>query len=158
MNRLHSLFWGGAALAIAFGAGQAHAGITCNLSDTQGNNLTYSFAKGGHGYTNEVSVKRNGVVISNGGPSWARSVGRLPMTLSQGGWTITYEGDSTHGRDRAWLAHGSRTLATGQCEPDYSIDDGSAPIEATAPTPAPSTPVAASDDPAPGTLSTYLGL
>jgi hypothetical protein len=146
----------GAALACVL-ATPAFAGITCNLTDNQGNNLTYSFAKGGHGYTNEVSVTRNGAVISNGGPSWARSVGRLPMTLSQGGWTITYEGDSAHGRIRAWLAHGSSTVATGQCEPDYSIDGGSAPIEATTPTPAPSAPVASNDGPAPGTLSIYLG-
>jgi hypothetical protein len=44
----------------------AHAGMTCNLIDTKGNALQYSFARGGHDYTNEIVVRRNGTTISNG--------------------------------------------------------------------------------------------
>jgi hypothetical protein len=35
-----------AALAVALGVGQAHAGITCNLNDQHGNALQYSFTRG----------------------------------------------------------------------------------------------------------------
>src|SRR4029077_13873877 len=71
----------------------AHAGMSCNLTDQRGNVLQYSFAHGGHGYTNEIVVKRNGTVISNGGPMWARSFNRAQrtMTLEQAGWSIVYE-------------------------------------------------------------------
>jgi hypothetical protein len=51
------LFIGTAVVALA---APAHAGITCNLTDQRGNTLQYSFAHGGHGYTNEVVVRRNG--------------------------------------------------------------------------------------------------
>ena len=71
----------------------ASAGITCNLTDQRGNALQYSFARGGHGYTNETVVKRNGVILSNGGPMWTRSSNSAErtMTLQQGDWSLVYE-------------------------------------------------------------------
>jgi hypothetical protein len=43
------------------------AGITCNLTDQRSNVLQYSFTRGGHGYTNEVAMRRNRGTVSNGG-------------------------------------------------------------------------------------------
>jgi len=146
-----------------FAATAANAGITCNLTDNGGNTLTYLFAKGWHGGTTEIAVRRNGQTVSNGGPAWTRTTDRASgaMTLSQDGWSIVYQGDSAHNRDRAALYHGGNLIATGVCDPDYSIDSPQAPVEASAPRqplPIPDAPVASSSGAAPGSLSTYLGM
>jgi hypothetical protein len=108
----------------------AFAGITCNLTDQRGNALTYSFTRGGHGYTNEIVVRRNGETISNGGPMWTRTFDRArrTLTLQQGDWSIVYDSDTGH--DRAALFHNANVAANGVCDPDYAVD---APVVATAP-------------------------
>jgi predicted aspartyl protease len=136
MNRLHSLFCG-AAVAVAFGAGQADAAITCNLTDRQGHALQYSFTRGGDGYVNEIVVKRNGAVVSNGGPMWTRvsNKAQQSMTLRQGDWSIAYPWDSTRGASA--LRHNNNLVATGVCYADYSVDAPAPSIEASAPALAP---------------------
>jgi clan AA aspartic protease (TIGR02281 family) len=129
------------AMAGAFcaAAPSAHAGIICNLTDQRSNVLQYSFTRGGHGYTNEVAVRRNGATISNGGPTWSRTFDRAhrKLVLQQGDWFIVYDSDTGH--DQAELFHGNNSVATGVCDPDYSVDNPSAPtIEASTPPPAPS--------------------
>jgi hypothetical protein len=135
MNRLHSLLCG-AAVAVAFGAGQAHAAITCNLTDRQGHALQYSFTRGGDGYVNEIVVKRNGAVVSNGGPMWTRvsNNAQQSMTLRQGDWSIAYPWDSTKGASA--LRHNNNLVATGICYADYSVD-APAPAPTYTPPPAP---------------------
>jgi hypothetical protein len=145
----------------AFVATAANARITCNLTDQQGNALTYSFAHGWHGGTTEIVVKRNGAVVSNGGPTWNRTWDRPAhkLVLQQDGWSIVYDSDTGH--DQAELFHGRNSVATGVCDPDYSIDSPQAPVEASAPQqplPNPDAPVASSSGAAPGSLSTYLGM
>ena len=72
----------------------AFAGITCSLNDERGNTLTYSFTHGGHGYTNETVVRRNGEMISNGGPMWTRTYDRArkTLTLRQSDWSSRLHG------------------------------------------------------------------
>jgi hypothetical protein len=116
-----------AALAATLALAQpASAGITCNLTDTHGNALQYSFARGGHGYTNETSVKRNGLTLSNGGPAWTRtfSSAQRTMTLEQNGWMIVYEAkpNDTDVSQAAFFAPGGAQKASGACIADYSID------------------------------------
>jgi predicted aspartyl protease len=121
----------------------AHAGITCNLTDQRGNALQYSFAHGGHGYTNEIVVRRNGATISNGGPMWTRAFDRArrTLTLQQADWSIVYDSDTGH--DQAALFHNANQVATGVCDPDYAVDAPSAPIEASTPAPTYPAPAAA---------------
>jgi hypothetical protein len=52
------------------------------LDRQRGNTLTYSFTRSGHGYTNEIVVRRNGATISNGGPMWTRTFDRARRTLT----------------------------------------------------------------------------
>ena len=100
----------------------AFAGITCNLNDERGNSLTYSFGRGGHGFTKEIIVKRNGETISNGGPSWTRVTDKAHKsnTLWQGEWSITYPWDISQGV--SVLRHNANIVATGACIADYAID------------------------------------
>jgi len=100
----------------------ALAGITCNMTDQRGNTLTYSFAHGGHGYTNEIVVRRHGETISNGGPMWTRTFDRAgrTLTLRQSDWSIVYP--SVTGYDRATLFHNDNAVAAGVCDPDYTVD------------------------------------
>jgi hypothetical protein len=139
MNRLTAIATG-LAMAGAFcaAAPSAHAGITCNLTDQRSNVLQYSFTRGGHGYTNEVTVRRNGATISNGGPTWSRTFDRAhrKLVLRQDDCFIVYDSDTGH--DQAELFHGNNSVATGVCDPDYSVDNASAPtIGASTPAPAP---------------------
>lgn len=116
----------------------AHAGISCNMNDQRNNTLSYTFARGGQGYTNEISVRRNGVIISNGGPTWSRSYNRAQkiMTLEQAGWAIAYEAHATEAEtSAAVLYHGGNRVAIGTCYADHSMDTP-APTY-TAPEPAP---------------------
>ncbi len=125
--------------ALATGLALAHhpanAGITCNLTDQRSNSLTYSFSRGSDGYVNEIVVKRNGAIVSNGGPMWTRVSDKAAqsMTLWQGDWSIAYPWDVTKGT--SVLRAKDRVVATGVCEADYSVD---AP-QPRAPTPAPYT-------------------
>jgi hypothetical protein len=126
----------------------AHAGMSCNLTDQRGNVLQYSFAHGGHGYTNEIVVKRNGTVISNGGPMWARSFNRAQrtMTLEQAGWSIVYEAKPNDSdTSQAALFHNANRVAAGVCDADYSVDapQPAPTIEASAPAPAYNSPTPA---------------
>jgi hypothetical protein len=116
-----------AALAATLALAQpASAGITCNLTDTHGSALQYSFARGGHDYTNETSVKRNGLILSNGGPAWTRtfSSAQRTMTLEQNGWMLVYEAkpNDTDVSQAALFAPGGAQKASGACIADYSID------------------------------------
>jgi hypothetical protein len=120
----------------------ASAGITCNLTDQHGNALQYSFARGGHGYTNETGVKRNGVILSNGGPMWTRSSNSAErtMTLQQGDWSLVYEAKPNDTDiSRAALFINTTQKAAGTCVADYSVDTPYTPSDvASAPAPAPS--------------------
>jgi predicted aspartyl protease len=120
----------------------ASAGITCNLTDQRGNALQYSFARGGHGYTNETVVKRNGVILSNGGPMWTRSSNSAErtMTLQQGDWSLVYEAKPNDTDiSRAALFINTRQKAAGTCVADYSVDTPYTPPDVpSAPAPAPS--------------------
>jgi gag-polyprotein putative aspartyl protease len=123
----------------------AQAGISCNLTDTHNNTLSYTFAVGGHGYTNEISVKRNGVVLSNGGPMWRRAYdsARKLMVLDQAGWAIVYEAKpSETDVSQAILFHGANRTpaATGTCYADHSMDAPAAPQPPVYAAPAPSSP------------------
>jgi hypothetical protein len=141
-----------------FAASQAHAGITCNLTDQKGNALAYSFDHGGSGYANEVRVARNGSTVSNGGVTWSRTTDRdaKSETLWQGdGWSIAYPWDVT--KSRAALRHNGNLVATGVCDVDYSIDTPQAPVEANAPS-APQPAPTGTEGAAPGSLSAYLGM
>ena len=134
----------------------AHAGMSCNLTDQRGNALQYSFARGGHGYTNEIGVKRNGVILSNGGPMWTRTSNRAErtMTLEQAGWSIVYEANPYDSdTSQAALFHNANRVAAGVCDADYSVDapQPAPTIEASSPAPAynPPTPAPASGDDVP---------
>jgi Aspartyl protease len=100
----------------------AQAGMTCNLTDQHNNALTYSFAHGGRGYTNETAVLRNGQPISNGGPMWNRTFDReaRAITLTQGDWSIVYP--LSQGQTPAALWHNANVVANGVCAPDYAAD------------------------------------
>jgi hypothetical protein len=91
-------------------------GISCSLTDSRGNTLQYSFARGGHGYTNETVVKRNGATISTGGPMWTRVADKVAKieTLRQGDWSISYPWDVNAGR--ATLRHNDNIVASGVCD------------------------------------------
>jgi clan AA aspartic protease (TIGR02281 family) len=118
------------AAGLLFGGSAAHAGITCNLTDSRSNTLSYTFARGGEGFTNEISVRRNGAVISNGGPQWSRGYdrGRKLMVLEQGGWFLAYEAKATEAEtSQAMLFHGNNRIATGSCYADHSMDAAPAP-------------------------------
>jgi hypothetical protein len=149
------------AFAFAFAAvaaSQAHAGITCNLTDQKGNTLTYSFDRGGSGYADEVRVARNGSTVSNGGVTWSRTTDRdaKSETLWQGdGWSIAYPWDVT--KSRAALRHNGNLVAAGVCDVDNSIDTPQAPVEANAPS-APQPAPTSTEEAAPGSLSAYLGM
>jgi clan AA aspartic protease (TIGR02281 family) len=128
-----------AGLALAY---PAHAGITCNLTDQKGNALQYSFARGGHGFSNEIVVKRNGAVISNGGPMWTRTYNssQRTMTLEQAGWSLVYEAkpNDTDISQAALFAPSATQKATGTCVADYSLDAPQQPaptVEASTPAP-----------------------
>jgi hypothetical protein len=112
----------------------AFAGITCDLNDKKGHSLTYSFTRGGDGYVNEIVVKRDGDIVSNGGPMWSRVSNKTQqsMTLSQGDWSLAYPFDSNKGL--AALRQRNTVIATGTCVADYSVDN---PAPAPAPDPAP---------------------
>jgi clan AA aspartic protease (TIGR02281 family) len=128
-----------AGLALAY---PAHAGITCNLTDQKGNALQYSFARGGHGFSNEIVVKRNGAVISKGGPMWTRTYNssQRTMTLEQAGWSLVYEAkpNDTDISQAALFAPSATQKATGTCVADYSLDAPQQPaptVEASTPAP-----------------------
>ena len=133
----------------------AHAGITCNLTDQQGNALQYSFARGGHGYTNETVVKRNGAILSNGGPTWTRTYDSRArtMTLQQSGWSLVYEAKPNNSdvSQAALFAPSSIRKATGTCVANYSTDSPSEVASTPAPAPSydppPAAPVAGDDVP-----------
>ena len=121
----------------------AHAGITCNLTDERGNALQYSFARGGHGFTNEIAVTRNGAILSNGGPMWSRAYNSASRTvvLEQGGWRLVYEAkpNDTDVSPATLFAPTTAPKAAGTCVVDYSLD-ALAPVAPTivvAPAPAP---------------------
>jgi hypothetical protein len=122
----------GAALACVL-ATPAFAGITCNLTDTRGNVLQYSFARGWEGGTNELRVLRNNIVLSNGGPVWSRfyNRGRDKLVLQQGNYSLAYDVRSD-GLSPAGLFLGNNPIAMGTCGPDYSLD-GPQPVEVQAP-------------------------
>lgn len=118
----------------------AHAGISCNLNDQRNNTLSYTFARGGQGYTNEISVRRNGVVISNGGPMWSRNYHRAQkiMSLEQAGWVIEYEAHASETEtSAAVLSHNGNRVAIGVCYADHSMDTPAPTYTAPEPTPAP---------------------
>ena len=73
--------------------------------------MTHSFAHGGHGYTNEIVVKRNGAVISDGGPMWTRTFDRpaRELVLQQAGWEIVYGGAG-----RLWAESAPAGFASGK--------------------------------------------
>jgi hypothetical protein len=137
----------GAALACVL-ATPAFAGITCNLTDTRGNVLQYSFARGWEGGTNELRVLRNNIVLSNGGPVWSRFYdrGRDKLVLQQGNYSLAYDVRSD-GLSPAGLFLGDNPIAMGTCEADYSLD-GPQPIEVQAP-PVINAPVVVQAPPAP---------
>jgi hypothetical protein len=128
----------GAALACVLGT-PAFAGITCNLNDKKGHALTYSFTKGGDGYVNEIVVKRDGAVVSDGGPLWTRVSDKVQqsITLRQSGWSIAYPWDATKGT--SVLRQRNAVIATGVCDADYAVDN-SAPAPAPEPAPAATAP------------------
>jgi hypothetical protein len=105
----------GAALACVL-ATPAFAGITCNLTDTRGNVLQYSFARGWEGGTNELRVLRNNIVLSNGGPVWSRfyNRGRDKLVLQQGNYSLAYDVRSD-GLSPAGLFLGNNPIAMGTC-------------------------------------------
>ena len=124
----------GAALACVL-ATPAFAGITCNLTDTRGNVLQYSFARGWEGGTNELRVLRNNIVLSNGGPVWSRfyNRGRDKLVLQQGNYSLAYDVRSD-GLSPAGLFLGNNPIAMGTCGPDYSLDGPQPqPVEVQAP-------------------------
>jgi hypothetical protein len=137
----------GAALACVL-ATPAFAGITCNLTDTRGNVLQYSFARGWEGGTNELRVLRNNIVLSNGGPVWSRFYNRVrnKLVLQQGNYSLAYDVRSD-GLSPAGLFLGDNPIAMGTCEADYSLD-GPQPIEVQAP-PVINAPVVVQAPPAP---------
>ena len=58
--------------AAAAGLALAHpvsAGAACILADQHGNARQYSVDRGGHGYTDESVVKRNGLTLGERRPS-----------------------------------------------------------------------------------------
>jgi hypothetical protein len=123
----------GAALACVL-ATPAFAGITCNLIDKKGHALTYSFTKGDDGYVSEIVVKRDGAVVSNGGPLWTRVSDKVQqsMTLWQNDWSIAYPWDATKGT--SVLRQRNTVIATGVCDADYAVDNPApAPAPYTAP-------------------------
>ena len=133
------------AAGLLFGGSAAQAGITCNLTDSRSNALSYTFARGGEGFTNEIVVRRNGNVISNGGPVWNRAYDRARklMVLEQGGWFLGYEAKASEAEtSQAALFHGKNLVANGTCYADHSMD---APAPQQTPAPeyvAPPAPVA----------------
>jgi hypothetical protein len=137
----------GAALACVL-ATPAFAGITCNLTDTRGNVLQYSFARGWEGGTNELRVLRNNIVLGSGGPVWSRFYdrGRDKLVLQQGNYSLAYDVRSG-GLSPAGLFLGDNPIAMGTCEADYSLD-GPQPIEVQAP-PVINAPVVVQAPPAP---------
>jgi hypothetical protein len=140
----------GAALACVL-ATPAFAGITCNLTDTRGNVLQYSFARGWEGGTNELRVLRNNIVLSNGGPVWSRfyNRGRDKLVLQQGNYGLAYDVRSD-GLSPAGLFLGNNPIAMGTCGPDYSLDGPQPPqpVEVQAP-PVINAPVVVQAPPAP---------
>jgi hypothetical protein len=140
----------GAALACVL-ATPAFAGITCNLTDTRGNVLQYSFARGWEGGTNELRVLRNNIVLSNGGPVWSRfyNRGRDKLVLQQGNYSLAYDVRSD-GLSPAGLFLGNNPIAMGTCGPDYSLDGPQPPqpVEVQAP-PVINAPVVVQAPPAP---------
>ena len=153
-----------AALAAA-GLALAHpasAGITCNLTDQRGNALQYSFARGGHGYTNETGVKRNGVILSNGGPMWTRSSNSAErsMTLQQGDWSLVYEAKPNDTEiSRAALFINTMKKAAGTCVADYSVDTPSKPPDvASAPAPSYAAPAPSRGNPVGAHLDTKFNI
>jgi hypothetical protein len=137
----------GAALACVL-ATPAFAGITCNLTDTRGNVLQYSFARGWEGGANELRVLRNNIVLSNGGPVCSRFYNRVrnKLVLQQGNYSLAYDVRSD-GLSPAGLFLGDNPIAMGTCEADYSLD-GPQPIEVQAP-PVINAPVVVQAPPAP---------
>jgi hypothetical protein len=146
MNRMLSAALVAATMAGV--SGSAHAGISCNLTDQHNNTLSYTFARGGSGYTNEISVRRNGAVLSNGGPMWNRRYdqARRLMVLEQAGWNLVYEAKSNEAEtSQASLFFGDVRKASGVCFADHSMDTPAPTYVAPAPTPqyvapAPQTP------------------
>jgi hypothetical protein len=140
----------GSALACVL-ATPALAGITCNLTDTRGNVLQYSFARGWEGGTNELRVLRNNIVLSNGGPAWSRFYdrGRNKLVLQQGNYSLAYDVRSD-GLSPAGLFLGNNPIAMGTCGPDYSLDGPQPPqpVEVPAP-PVINAPVVVQAPPAP---------
>ena len=140
----------GAALACVL-ATPAFAGITCNLTDTRGNVLQYSFARGWEGGTNELRVLRNNIVLSNGGPVWSRFYNRArdKLVLQQGNYSLAYDVRSD-GLSPAGLFLGNNPIAMGTCGPDYSLDGPQPPqpVEVQAP-PVINAPVVVQAPPAP---------
>jgi gag-polyprotein putative aspartyl protease len=142
MNRHRTVFVGGA-VALAFSlVSEAHAGITCDLTDTRGNVLQYSFARGWEGGTNELRVLRNNIVLSNGGPVWSRFFDRArnKLVLQQGNYSLAYE-VRPDGLAPAGLFAGNNPVAMGTCHPDYSLDGPQPPVEVQAAPPVVNAPV-----------------
>jgi hypothetical protein len=133
MERVFTTAAGLAAIGALLFAAPANAGITCTLIDQKGHTLTYSFARGGEGFTNETLVKRDNLILSNGGPVWTRVTDREERseTLWQGDWSIAYPWEVNRGR--AVLRQRNSVIASGACVPDYSAD---APVVVQAPAPA----------------------
>jgi gag-polyprotein putative aspartyl protease len=140
----------GSALACVL-ATPALAGITCNLTDTRGNVLQYSFSRGWEGGTNELRVLRNNIALSNGGPAWSRFYdrGRNKLVLQQGNYSLAYDVRSD-GLSPAGLFLGNNPIAMGTCGPDYSLDGPQPPqpVEVPAP-PVINAPVVVQAPPAP---------
>jgi hypothetical protein len=113
MDKMKTLLFAAVA-AISFG-GVAHAGITCNMRDTVGNNLTYEFGdnttntSGGFGGTMvETGFEKNGtMVVSERGlrPIWiyggnrdgglnlySRNAPGWVLSIVNGGATLTHNG------------------------------------------------------------------
>jgi clan AA aspartic protease (TIGR02281 family) len=139
----------------------ASAGMTCNLTDQGGNALQYSFARGGHGYTNETVVKRNGAILGNGGPMWTRTFNsaQRTMTLQQGGCSLVYEAkpNDTDVSQAALLSPAAVQKAAGACVADYSVDAPTARVEPSTATPAPSYLAQAPSTGAPDAVGTVSG-
>jgi hypothetical protein len=131
----------GAALACVL-ASPAYAGITCDLTDTRGNVLQYSFARGWEGGTNELRVLRNNIVLSNGGPVWSRFYDRArnKLVLQQGNYSLAYD-VRPDGLSPAGLFAGNNPVAMGTCHPDYSLNGPQPPVEVQAAPPVVNAPV-----------------
>jgi hypothetical protein len=123
------------AASIAALSTAAHAGITCNLNDTKGNSLTYSFGRGGDGFAPEISVTKNGTVVSNGGPTWTRVEDKAHQssTLWQGNYNLAYPWDVS--KAVSVMRYDNRIVAQGACVANPALDVGTTVAQGSAPVP-----------------------